>query len=160
MKLFIGAVTKLSEVMYSISGFALVCMMLLTTSDVILRLFGKPLPGTYELVGLLGAVVIGFAIPQTSILKGHVYVEFLIDRFDKEHRAIVLTSVKIIVGLLFVVFGVYLFKMASDMAATNEVTQNLRIPFYPIAYAVGACCFIECLVMVSDMIRLVRGDYE
>jgi TRAP-type C4-dicarboxylate transport system permease small subunit len=160
MKVFCGIIGKLSEVMYSVAGLMLVFMMLLTTTDVILRFLGKPLPGTYELVGLTGAIVIGFAIPQTSLLKGHVYVEFLIDRFTVEHRSVVLLFVKIMVLLLFVIFGIYLFKMAADMAEAEEVTQNLRIPFYPITYAVGACCFIECLVMVSDMIKLVRGEYE
>lgn len=146
--------------MYSIAGFVLTCMMLLTVTDVILRFCGKPLPGTYELVGLTGAIVAGFAIPQTTLLKGHVYVEFVIDRLTKEHRSVVLLFVKIIVLLLFVAFGVYLFKMGSDMIETREVTQNLRIPFYPVAFLVGACCFIECLALISDMIKLVRGEYE
>jgi hypothetical protein len=46
------------------------------------------------------------------------------------------------------------------MAASGEVTQILRIPFYPVVYAMGVCCFIECLVMVSDMMRLAGGKYE
>jgi len=47
-----------------------------------------------------------------------------------------------------------------DMAASGEVTQILRLPFYPVAYAVGVACFIECLVMVSDIVKLAGGDYE
>lgn len=160
MLYFFRTISKVSELMYSVAGFMLIIMMSLTTVDVIMRTFGKPLPGTYELVGLMGAIVIGFSIPQTSLLKGHVYVEFLIDRFGSNQRSIVLLFVKIMVFTLFAVLGVYLFEMAVDMAKSREVTQNLRIPFFPVAYAVGVCCFIECLVMISDMAKIMRGEYE
>ena len=36
---------------------------LLTLVDVILRGFKRPIVGTYELVALAGAVVIGFSLP-------------------------------------------------------------------------------------------------
>jgi hypothetical protein len=29
-----------------------------------------------------------------------------------------------------------------------------------VAYAMGVCCFIECLVMVSDIMQLAGGKYE
>ena len=53
--------------------------MLITVVDVILRFFSKPITGTYELVFLGGAVVIGCAIPRTSWEGGHVNVDFAIE---------------------------------------------------------------------------------
>ncbi len=49
-------------------------------ADVILREFKMPIVGTYEIVSLLGAIVIGFAIPQTSLERGHVLMDFLTER--------------------------------------------------------------------------------
>ena len=66
----------LSRFMYWIAGAALTAIVFLTVSDVILRLFKQPILGTYEIVSLLGAVVIGFAIPQTSIDRGQVLMDF------------------------------------------------------------------------------------
>ena len=160
MATYLRIVTKLSTIMYACAGVMLSFMMVLTVADVVLRYLGRPIPGTYELVGLSGAVVIGFAIPYTSLVRGHIFVEFLIDRFEKGRRDVVLMTTKILILLLFIGFGTYLFRTGMDMAASGEVTQILRIPFYPVVYAMGVCCFIECLVMVSDMMRLAGGKYE
>ena len=160
MDAYLKTVSKLSTVMYAFSAVVLSFMMLLTVSDVILRYLGRPIPGTYELVGLSGAIAIGFAIPYTSLVRGHVFVEFLIDRMEKGRREVVLIFTKILILLLFIAFGTYLFITGMDMAASGEVTQILRLPFYPAAYAVGVACFIECLVMVSDIVKLAGGDYE
>jgi len=160
MDAYLKTVSKLSTVMYAFSAVVLSFMMLLTVSDVILRYLGRPIPGTYELVGLSGAIAIGFAIPYTSLVRGHVFVEFLIDRMEKGRREVVLIFTKILILLLFIAFGTYLFITGMDMAASGEVTQILRLPFYPVAYAVGVACFIECLVMVSDIVKLAGGDYE
>ena len=160
MAAYLRIVTKLSNIMYTCAGVVLSFMMALTVADVMLRYLGRPIPGTYELVGLSGAVVIGFAIPYTSLVRGHIFVEFLIDRFEKGRREVVLIFTKILILLLFIGFGIYLFSTGMDMAASGEVTQILRIPFYPVAYAMGVCCFIECLVMVSDIMRLAGGKYE
>ncbi len=160
MDAYLKTVSKLSTVMYAFSAVVLSFMMLLTVSDVILRYLGRPIPGTYELVGLSGAVAIGFAIPYTSLVRGHVFVEFLIDRMEKGRREIVLIFTKILILLLFIAFGIYLFSTGRDMAVSGEVTQILRLPFYPVAYAVGVSCFVECFVMVSDILRLAGGKYE
>jgi len=62
---------------------AVIAMMLLSTADVVLRLFGKPIPGTYELVGFLGTVVVSFALAFTSIEKGHIAVEILVEKLPQ-----------------------------------------------------------------------------
>lgn len=157
---FIKFVWRLSNVMYFFAGVVLSFMMLLTGADVILRYLGMPIPGTYEMVGLLGAIVIGFAIPHTSLVRGHVYVEFLVDRFEKGRREVVLIFTKILVLFFFIVLAINLYKIGVNSCANGEVTDILRIPFYPIIYAIGVCCFIECLVMVCDIKKLVGGEYE
>ncbi len=160
MDAYLKTVSKLSTVMYGFSAVVLSFMMLLTVSDVILRYLGRPIPGTYELVGLSGAIAIGFAIPYTSLVRGHVFVEFLVGRIEKGRREVLLIFTKILILLLFIAFGIYLFLTGRDMAASGEVTQILRLPFYPVAYAVGVACFIECLVMISDIMKLAGGNYE
>jgi len=63
-----------------IAGIAVIAMMLLSTADVVLRRFGKPIPGTYELVGFLGTIVVSFALGFTSLEKGHIAVELLVSK--------------------------------------------------------------------------------
>lgn len=160
MEAFERFVAKVSNVLYFLAGLVLTLMMLLTVADVILRYLGHPIPGTYELVALGGALVIGFSIPQTSIVRGHVYVEFLIEKMEKARRSVVLIFTKILILLLFIAFTIYLYKVGTEMSGTGEVTQILELPIYPICFMVGACCFLESLVMVCDIKKLVEGRYE
>ena len=50
---FKGFIYWLSRVMQVVAGVFLVFMMLLTTFDVILRIFSRPIIGTYEMVALV-----------------------------------------------------------------------------------------------------------
>ena len=77
MVFFEKTVAWVSRVFGTIAGWTLVGMMLLTAADVILRAFRRPILGTYEIVSLLGAIVIAFAMPQTTLQEGHVSVEIV-----------------------------------------------------------------------------------
>ncbi|HYA91591.1 MAG TPA: TRAP transporter small permease, partial [Thermodesulfobacteriota bacterium] len=63
MKGFLNVVEKISKFLNVIAGISLTFLMLLTIADVILRLFKRPVVGTYEMVAFAGAVVIGFSMP-------------------------------------------------------------------------------------------------
>ena len=80
MEAFLNAVKKMSQVLHAIAGTSLVFLLVLTIVDVVLRGFSSPVPGTYELVALAGAVVIGFSLPSTSWKRQHVYIDFFIEK--------------------------------------------------------------------------------
>lgn len=67
MKSYLRFIEKLSKIMNVIAGTALTLIMLLTVADVALRYLGMPIVGTFEIVGLGGAIVVGFGIP--AIIK-------------------------------------------------------------------------------------------
>ena len=68
---------KMCRFLLLISGLTLAFMFFFTLTDVVMRAFGKPIVGDFEIISFLGAVVIGFAIPYTTLLKGHVTRRFL-----------------------------------------------------------------------------------
>jgi len=47
-----------------------------------------------------------------------------------------------------------------DLHKAKEVSMTLEIPFYPVAYGVGICCFVQCLVMFCDIVKISGGAYE
>ena len=47
---------------------------------------GHPIMGTYEVVGFMLALVIGFAIPIVSLNKQHIYMDFQWIGFPSETR--------------------------------------------------------------------------
>ena len=83
MKRSLDAVKTASSALTAVAGVALVLLMLLTIADVVLRLLGRPIPGTYELVALAGALAIGLAIPLTSWMRGHIYVDSFLSRLPR-----------------------------------------------------------------------------
>ncbi len=61
---------KMCQFLLLIAGLTLAFMLVFTLTDVIMRAFGKPIVGDFEVISFLGAVVVGFAIPYTSLQKG------------------------------------------------------------------------------------------
>ncbi len=159
MRLY-GVLLGVNKILSYIGGAALTFMMLLTVADVVLRAGGRPILGTYEIVSFSLAIVIGFAIPKVSIDRGHVYMEIILDKVSKRSKAILNTFTRLLCLILFVIVGYNLFLIGNELIASGEVSSTLKLPFYPIAYGVGVCCFIECFVFIFDIVRIWRGEYE
>jgi TRAP-type C4-dicarboxylate transport system permease small subunit len=153
MNTFNNMVKGLSRFMYWIAGLALTGIMFLTVADVFLRLFKMPILGTYEIVALLGAVVIGFAIPQTSIDRGQVLMDFLTGRLSLRGQQVFHFLTRLLAIVTFVIIGWNLMLLGNDLRQTGQVSLTLKFPEYPVAYGVAICCLIECLVLVSDLIK-------
>jgi TRAP-type C4-dicarboxylate transport system permease small subunit len=143
-----------------IAGITLTFMICLTVADVILRFFGRPILGTYELVGLFAVVVIGFSLPSTSWKKGHVYMDFLISRFSKSTRNFFNILTRLLGIGLFLIFGWNLIPYGMDLKNVGEITAALHLPFYPIIWGLSICCFVESLVLLCDILKIIGGRYE
>ncbi len=151
---FLDKVWRLSRLINFISGVSLTFIMLLTVADIILRSFRRPILGTFEIVAFSGAVVIGFSIPLTTWVKGHVSTDFLIMRFSEKTRNVFNFFTRCLgVGLFFLI-GVELIKYGIDLKRAGEVSPTLTMPFYPVAYGLGFCCFIQSLVLVCDIFKI------
>ena len=160
MKGFVSKINGLSRFLNIIAGISLTFLMLLTVMDVILRTLKTPIVGTYELVAFSGAIVIGFAVPLTSWVRGHIYVDFFILRFSKTVRNIFNTATRSLVIILFFLIGWNLIKYGIDLQKSGEVSLTLQMPFYPVAYGVAVCCFVQCLVLICDIVKIFGGEYE
>ena len=150
----------ISNWLNAVGAVTLTFMMLLTVADVVLRAFARPILGTYEIASLLLAVVIGFSIPKVSLDNGHVYMEFLIERLSRRNRAILYTFTRILCITLFFLIGYNLFSVANEFRLSGEVTPTIQLPFYPAAYAVGVCCFLECFVFGFDILKIWKIAHE
>ena len=149
-----------SKVLNSIAGIAVTVMMLMTVADVLLRAGGHPIIGTFEIVALLLALVIGFGIPQVSLDRGHVYMDFLLNKLSKRRKDVMNTFTRVLCLGLFAFIGINLFNVGARFHASGEVSATIKIPFYPVAYGVAICCLLECCVFIFDIVRIWRGDYE
>ncbi len=155
-----GILRFVSRILNIIAGISVTVMMLLTVADVLLRAGGHPIIGTYEIVALLLAVVIGFGIPQVSLDRGHVYMEFLLQKLSKSGKNVMNTLTRIFCLILFAFIGANLFSVGAAFRASGEVSPTIQLPFYPVAYGVAVCCLLECCVFVFDIVRIWGDQYE
>ena len=160
MEGFLKTINGISRFFNIIAGISLTFLMLLTITDVILRGFKSPVPGTFEMVAFAGAVVIGFSVPLTSWLRGHIFVDFFILKFSQKGRDIFNIATRCVVIILFLLIGWNLIKYGMDLQKSGEVSLTLQMPFYPVAYGVGVCCFVQCLVLVCDIVKISGGKYD
>lgn len=137
---------------WAAGGFVL-AMMLLTASDVILRLFRLPLTGTYDLVGLLGAAFVSFALAYTSLQKGHIAVDFMVRKLRPRTQLLVDTAVEVLsLGLFTLVSWQALF-YARRLRLMGEVSLTLKVPLYPFVYGVAVGSGMLCVVLLLRVAR-------
>ena len=160
MGAFIAVFRKMSSWMNALAGIVLFFMMMLTVVDVVLRIFGTALLGTYELVAVSGAIVVGFAVPQTSWGRGHVCVDFLVENRSAAIKNTVFAITRIMGIILFALLSFYLFRKGIHLYKTGEVSLTLHIPYYPAAYGLAFCFFIECFVLITDIFRIFTAEGE
>lgn len=160
MERFFGIVHSLCRFFNIIGIISIASLLFLTIADVIFRSFRSPIEGSYELVTFLGAMVIGFSLPLTSWIRGHISVDNFILILPEKARGTVNVITRCLGIFLFILIGWNLILYGIDLYTTKEVSQTLRIPFYPIAYELGICCFIQCVVLFCDILKIFGGTYE
>ena len=151
MKLFIGCVNAVSRILYWISCGAIAAIMFLTVVDVVLRRSGHPIDFAYEVVVFLAAIVIGFALPESTVQKAHVTMEFITVKVSPRWRKILSVGTRWLGLLTFAVIGWNIILYAGRLRQSGQCSAILQIPEYPVAYAVALACLVECLVLFSQL---------
>jgi TRAP-type C4-dicarboxylate transport system permease small subunit len=145
-------VSGIVSVMNDVGGVILTFMMLITLVDVVLRFMGKPITGTYELVFLGGAVVIACAIPRTTEEGGHVNVDMIVEHLPGGLRKTMTIFTRLCGIVFFFLLGWNLFALGTRLFVSEEVSLTLHVPYYPVAYILGLCSFVECVVLLVDLV--------
>ena len=144
---------RISTWMEILAGVVLVLIMVVTGCDIVGRIFGSPIPGTYEMVSFAGGLVIGLALPVTSRERAHVIVDIVTLRVSSRTGAVLHVITRLMVIALFLLLGYATIRMGIDFRAYGQVTPVLGFPYYPVAYIISGACFVESLVLIVDLIK-------
>ena len=144
----------LNRTLVWMAGVFLVGMVLLTCSNIFLRLVWAPVRGTFELMGFFGAIVVAFTLGYTQVKRGHVAVDILVTQFSKKTRRI-LDSINYSICMIFFTATAWqIARWGTTLRRTGEVTETLRIIFYPFTYGVAFGCIVLALVLLIDLLKL------
>ena len=158
MKGFPGLVSGLSRFMGVIAGVTLVFVMLLTVLDVILRYFGYPILGVYDLVALGGAVIIGFSLPYAADKRVHVFMEMVQPLFGRTGRQAMDVLTRLIALAISLLTGWNLINLGTGFRQTGEASLTIQIVFYPVAIGLGICFFLQTLIFAAQIVQRSSGD--
>ncbi len=147
MRLFTVTVKGISTLLYWLSSVAIMAIVLLTVFDVIMRKLGYPVDFAVETVCLLAGIVIAFALPATSLSNDHAVMEFIEHKLSGRSLRLARILTRCLGIALFVLIGLSAFKLGNTWRDAGQCSPILRIPEFPIPYALGTACFVECLVL-------------
>ncbi len=141
--------------MIILAGIFLAAMILMTCLNIFSRLFWSPVKGTYELMGYFGAMVTALALGYTQLKKAHIAVDVLVGQFSQKTQLILQGFNCLVCMVFFSIAGWQINKLARTLWQTGEVTETLRIIYYPFTYGVALGCCLLALVLLIEFLKLI-----
>jgi len=150
----------LGRILLVLSGTAVLALMLLATGNVVLRIFHAPFRGTYEIVSFLGAIGVAFALASTQRHKGNIVVDILSSRYPRPVKRIVDVLSAAISSLFFGMVAWQVSVWGTRIMASGEVSETLKIIYYPFVFGVAAGFGILALTCLLAIPRTFAKDGE
>jgi len=145
----------LDKIFLVLGGVSVLALMVLATGNVCGRVFGMPYAGAYEIVAFLGAVVTAFALGYTQRKKSHIVVDILTETFRPGVKK-VLDGISYFIGMVFfAVISWVILKWGITIAGSGEVSETLKIAYYPFIYSVALGFGFLCLTLILDFLHTV-----
>ncbi len=151
---------SLNRLLVFSGGVFLVAMIILTCANILARLVWLPVRGTFELMGFFGATATAFALGFTQLRRGHIAVDVLVNTFSKKKQRVVSVLNSLLCGLFIAVCAWQMALKAAVLWRTGEVTETLRIIYYPFTYGVALGCAFLALVFLSDLIKALFPEKD
>ncbi|MBW2030476.1 MAG: TRAP transporter small permease [Deltaproteobacteria bacterium] len=148
----------LNRLLIWIAGVFLAAMILLSCANIFLRIVWMPIRGTYELLGYFGAIVTAFALGYTQQKKGHIAVDILVLGFSRKKRQVLDCVNSALCMVFFGMVAWQISKYATTLFQTGEVTETLRIIYYPFTYGVAFGCCVLSLVFLAEFLKSLIGE--
>ena len=146
----------LNHVFALIAGISLVLMMVVAVANMIMRILGNPL-SAHEVVAFLSALVVSLPLGYTQLKKSHIAVDILSGKFSARTRKVI-TGLSLLLGMVF--FCVATWQVASyanTIRLSGEVSETLRLPFFPFTYGVAIACGLMTFCLIMDFLVLVTA---
>ena len=153
-------VSVLSASMSVVAGTTLVMVMLLVVLDVTMRYFGYPITGIYDLVALGGSIIIGFSIPYAADKKVHVFMEMLQQLQGRTLKRVLYILTRAMAVSISILIAWNLIKLGANFHLKGEASLTIQIAYYPIAFGLGVCFFIQTMVYVVQIFQVFSGGKD
>ena len=150
-------IKKVCEKLLSIATAGIVVVILLISLDVALRVLGMPIAWGFEVVILIGAIAVGFSLPETTFTKAHVIMEFGRSGLPQSWQTIFLVINRCLAIIVFIIFTWRSLLYGNSLWKAGQVSSVLQIPDAIGPYFLSFSCLVVCLVLLNDLVHSFPG---
>jgi len=147
---------RLSSGGVAIGAAFLTGMMVLIVANIIYRLFGHVIPGSYEISTLMIVVAVAFALGYAAVHNSHIVVKIVVTRLPQRWQSILGVLMSLISLATWAVIAFASYNVLSQRWLT-EMTDLLDIPYLPFRMIFVLGLAILCLIYITDLVRALRG---
>lgn len=154
---FVLITERINRLLAWLAGAGLVAMLVIIIGNYVLRLFGQPLAGTFELVSLMAVIVGALALGEAQVYKAHVAIDIVTARLPKKVQLVVgaIVTVASIVLMIQVVLALTIY--SSSMTNSSSATDFLKMPVGAIVWILVIGFAGLALALLGDLGRIVRA---
>lgn len=149
-------IDRVVRLLASLAGVTLLAMLALTVVNIAMRALATAFYGTFELVGLLAAVVVGLSLGVAQRERAHVSIDLVMSRVPVRLQLVVGAVVTLASAALFVVVAHQLWLYGLNLRDSGTLSETMRLEFWPVplVVAVGAAGLV--LALLADLSQIVR----
>lgn len=155
MDRFASFIRRISTWGMGLGSLFLILMMALIVANIIYRLFGHVIPGSYELSELLIVVAASFAIGYAALQGSHVLVKIVVSRFPQRAHALVSAIMSLICLCVWAAVAWTSVSILSERWL-EETTSILEVPVLPVRFVWLFGLLLLCLVYLMHMFSAIK----
>jgi TRAP-type transport system small permease protein len=130
-------------------------MIILTSCDVVMRYFGRPIKGTFDIVGLCSVFVIALPIAYTQLAHGHIAIDFIIEKFPKKIRSMFDVTNYVLNFLIYAILAWQSILYGKKLWNLGRVSESVQIPLFPFPFVLALGGGLMCAVLLYQMYILL-----
>lgn len=139
---------SISQLLGKISGIAILIMVILVTFNVLTRkLMNWSIPGFYEILGLIGAILYSFGIVYAAIKGEHIMMDLVFNRLPVRIKRVCTFFVRLTILAFCILFTYAGYTIVLTML--DERTFDVRIPVAPFRFMVIFAFMMLAFIILS-----------
>ena len=135
-----------------LAGIALAVLTLLTVADVVMRAFGRPIAGSFEVIGWLSAVALALALGYTQAHRGHVAMTLVTDLLRGRGAALLDALNSLAALVLFAIVAWVVIRYGQTLQESGSLSETLKALVYPWVFVVAAGFVVLALTLLVDLL--------
>jgi len=148
---FRNFLARFQRIKLNLAGLSLILMMLIGCANVVCRNFGRPLKGSFEIIGYLGAITIALALGSAQMEKKHIIVDIITRHYNRFWQRWTAIFSHLTGALFFSLAAWRTWLWGDSIRLSGETSETLHMIFHPFIYLTAFGFAFLALVLFADL---------